>query len=162
MIELIPIDLPNLRRLAAGESVEFGAIATPEGALPPRHVALRAVVALDGGTPAPWCVPYLMMPKSRDAIFGACGFKAAPVHGEVEISYGVAPSERRRGIATAAVGQLLDLANSSGMVKQVVANVLPENQASASLLRRLGFSIGESFIDLDGENVIRWSRSVGR
>lgn len=159
MIELIHIDVDNLRRLAAREPVDFGGVAVSAGALPPRHVAVRALTHLDAGTPALWCIPFLIMPRSHDAILGGCTFKTAPVDGRVEIGYGVAPSHRGRGVATAAVAQLLHLAAASGIVRQVVAHVLPGNFASAKVVSRLGFEMGSSFVE-DEEDVVRWTWHV--
>ena len=162
MIELIHIDIPNLRRLAAREPVDFGDVAVSAGALPPRHVAVRALTHLDAGTPALWCIPFLIMPRSHDTIMGGCTFKTAAVDGRVEIGYGVAPSHRGRGVATAAVAQLLHLAAASGIVRQVVAHVLPGNFASAKVVSRLGFEMDGPVVDPDGEEVMRWIWHVTR
>lgn len=160
MIELVLLDLPDLRRLAAGEPGDFAGMTVHDGGPPPRHVAARALAQLEAGTPAPWCVPYLIVPASRDAILGGCGFKTAPVDGSVEISYGVAKSQRGRGIATAAVGELLRLATASGVVREVVAHVLPDNAASSRVVARLGFEPGPAFVDTDGATVVRWAWRV--
>ena len=157
-LELIPIDLPNLRRLAASEPVDLGDIEILDGALPPSRVAAHALAQLDLGTSAHWCAPFLIV--SRNAILGTCRFRAAPAHGSVEIGYEVAESQRGRGIATAAVGQLLQIAASSGLVQQVVAHILPGNVASSKVVSRLGFSKGDSLVDEDGEAVVRWSHQV--
>ena len=162
MIELTHIDVDNLRRLAAREPVDFGGVAVSAGALPPRHVAVRALTHLDAGTPALWCMPFLIMPRSHDAILGGCTFKTAPVDGRVEIGYGVAPSHRGRGVATAAVTQLLYLAAASGIVRQVIAHVLPGNFASAKVLSRLGFEMGSALVDTDEVEVVRWMWHVAR
>ena len=162
MIELTHIDVDNLRRLASREPVDFGDVAVSAGALPPRHVAVRALTHLDAGTPALWCMPFLIMPRSHDAILGGCTFKSAPIEGRVEIGYGVAPSHRGRGVATAAVTRLLHLAAASGIVRQVIAHVLPGNFASAAVLSRLGFEMGGSFVDTDEEEVVRWTWHVAR
>jgi [ribosomal protein S5]-alanine N-acetyltransferase len=157
-IELVPIDMQNLRRLAASEPVNLGSTEIFEGALPPPHVAARALAQLDLGTPVYWCVPFLIV--SRTAVLGGCGFKTAPANGSVEIGYGVAESQRGRGIATAAVAQLLQMASSSGLVQLVVAHILPDNAASSKIASRLGFSKGHSLVDHDGETVVQWSFSV--
>jgi [ribosomal protein S5]-alanine N-acetyltransferase len=159
-IQLMPISVPNLRRLAASEPVELGALQIPEGALPPSKTVARALAQLDLGIPPPWCVPYLIVSTPRSALLGACGFKTAPVNGSVEISYGVARSERGRGVATIALGQLLQLAASSGLARQVVAHILPDNAASSKVAARLGFSAEGSLIDADGELVVRWVRRL--
>ena len=158
MLELIPIDLPNLRRLATSEPVDLGGVEIFDGALPPPRVAAHALAQVDLGTSAHWCAPFLIV--SRNAILGTCRFRAAPEHGSVEIGYEVAESQRGQGIATAAVGQLLQMAASSGLVQQVVAHILPGNVASSKVVSRLGFSLSDSLVDHDGETVMRWSLRV--
>lgn len=156
------MDEPNLRRLAAGDAVELGSIALLEGSLPPRRVAARALAQLEAGAPAFWCVPFLIVRPSRDAVLGGCGFKSPPVERSAEISYGVAKSERGRGIATAALGELLARAAASGLVDEIVAHIVPANQASSRLVRRLGFEQGAAFVDADGATVVRWHWRVAR
>jgi ribosomal-protein-alanine N-acetyltransferase len=155
-IQLIQLSVPNLRRLAAAEPVELEALQIPEGALPPPKTVARALMQLDLGTPAFWCVPFLIVSTPRSTVLGACGFKTAPVNGSVEISYGIARSERGRGAATIAIRQLLQLAVSSELVQQVVAHILPNNIASSKVVARLGFAPEGSLVDTDGERVTRW------
>ena len=156
-IELALMDRSDLRLLAASELVLLHA---PQCALPPSHVAARSLSQLDAGVPARWCVPFLIITKPAGEIVGGCRFKGDPVNGRVEIGYGVAESSRRRGVATAAVSQLLELAASSGLVTHVDAHVLPDNVGSSTVLSRLGFSKGQLVADLDGEMVIHWQYSV--
>lgn len=156
-IELVPLDLLNLRRLAASEPADLPA---PAGALPPAHVAAQALSQLNSGVPANWCVPLLIVAAGSREILGGCRFKGEPVDGRVEIGYGVAESARRRGVASAAVSQLLGLAASSGLVRHVDAHILPDNIASSKVVSRLGFSRGDMVVDPDGELVVHWSYSV--
>jgi len=155
-IQLLQLSVPNLRRLAASEPVELAALHIPEGALPPSKTVARALAQLELGTPALWCIPFLMVSTSRSMLLGACGFKTAPVNGRVEIGYGVARTERGRGVATIAVGQLLQLAATSDLVQQVVAHIVPDNIASSKTVARLGFSAEGTLVDTDGELVMRW------
>jgi RimJ/RimL family protein N-acetyltransferase len=168
-IQLIQLSEFNLRRLAASEPVELGPLQVPEGALPPAKTVARALTQLDLGTPALWCIPFLIVSTSRSTLLGACGFKTAPVNGSVEISYGVARAERGRGVATTAIAQLLQLAASSNLVQQVIAKILPDNIASSRVVARLGFTPEGPLVDTDGEWVVRWvwqadsaSRSASR
>jgi len=156
-IELVPLDLPNLRRLAASEPANLLA---PDGALPPSHVAARSLSQLDAGVPASWCVPFLIVARESGEILGGCRFKGEPINGRVEIGYGVAKSARCRGVATAAVTQLLNLAASSGLVSHVDAHILPDNVASSTVVSRLGFLRGHPVVDPDGELVVHWAYSV--
>lgn len=158
MLELIPIDILNLRRLATSEPVDLGGIEVLAGALPPAGVAAHALAQLDAGTSAHWCTPFLMV--SRSVVLGTCRFRNAPARGSVEIGYEVAESQRGQGVATAAVRQLLHKAASSGLVQQVVAHILPGNVASSKVVARLGFSEGELIVDHDGETVTLWSIQV--
>lgn len=159
-IGLIRLDLPNLRRLAASEPIDLQAAMISEEALPPPHVITRVLAQLDAGTPAFWCLPFLVVVKESTAILGGCEFKGAPINGSVEIGYRVAKSARGRGIASAAVVQLLQLAASTGEVHQVVAHILPDNVASSKVVARLGFSKGHSFVDADDELVVQWAYPV--
>jgi ribosomal-protein-alanine N-acetyltransferase len=154
-IELVQIGLAQLKQIAAGERVDLGKTAAFEGALPPGHVATLALAEIDAGTPL-WCMPFLILSKSRNAILGSCRFKTVPVEGEVEISYGVARELRRQGIATAAVGQLVALAAAEKSVRRVVAHILPDNDPSSRLASRLGFARERIFTNLHGDEVARW------
>lgn len=155
-IELTHISEANLRRLAAGEAVELEPLTVAEGALPPPKTVARALAQLALATPALWCVPFLMVSTSRATVLGACGFKTAPVDGRVEISYGLARAERGRGVATIAIGQLLERAAASGEVREVMAHIVPDNVASSRLATRLGFTPEGLRADADGEQVMRW------
>lgn len=155
-VDLVQMGVPDLRRIAAGEHVDTGASVVFAGALPPGHVATLALAEIDGGTPAFWCVPFLIVSRSSRAILGSCRFKTVPVGGEVEISYGIAPEQRGRGIGTAAIGQLLALAAAQDSVERVVAHILPDNVASARLAERLNFRRERVFTDLHGDTVARW------
>ena len=159
-IQLIQLSVPNLRRLAASEPVELDALRIAEGALPPSKTVARALTQLGLGTPSLWCIPFLIVSTSRSTLLGACGFKTAPVSGSVEISYGIARAERGRGVATIAIGRLLQLAASSDLAQQVVAHILPDNIASSKVVARLGFSPEGLLVDTDGETVMRWVRRV--
>lgn len=156
-IELVPLDLPNLRRLAASEPVKLRA---RDGALPPSHVAVRSLSQLDAGISAGWCVPFSIVAKQSGEILGGCRFKGEPIQGRVEISYGVARSARCRGVATLAVAQLLELAATSRLVRYVDAHILPDNIASSRVVSRLGFLRGDTLVDSDGEPVVHWAYLV--
>jgi RimJ/RimL family protein N-acetyltransferase len=155
-IELMQLTREELFGLSGAAPVRNFAGA-PEGALPPPHVADRALRQLEAGVPAFWCVPFLIIARPEGAILGGCTFKGAPLNGDVEIAYGVAAQARGRGVATAAVSQLLKLAAANGSVRQVIAEVLPSNLGSSKVVSRLGFTERETFVDTDGETVIRWA-----
>ncbi|HET7371024.1 MAG TPA: GNAT family N-acetyltransferase [Gammaproteobacteria bacterium] len=155
---LVALDRADLQQLANSDYAAFGE--APEGAMPPPHVAMRALAGLEAGTPALWCVPFLIVQEFSRIVVGGCGFKAAPVDGSAEIGYGVAEAYRCRGIASAAVTRLLEMATESGSVDEVVATILPGNIASSKVVSRLGFTAGPSFVDTNGEVLVRWSYRV--
>lgn len=156
-IRLVPMDVATLRRLAASEPA---GLAAARGALPPAHVAALSLSQFEAGVPASWCLPYLIVSTPSGEVLGGCRFKGAPNNGRVSIGYGVAGSARRRGVATAAVGHLLRIAASSGLVRQVDAQILPDNLASSAVVSRLGFIPAASFVDTDGERVVQWTYRI--
>jgi ribosomal-protein-alanine N-acetyltransferase len=155
-LELVPLALADLGKIAAGERVEPGGRVALEGALLPGHVATLALADVGKGTPEHWCVPWLVVMLPDRVIVGSCRFKSAPVAGEVEISYGIAPALRGRGLGTQAIRELLAIASAEPTLRRVIANVLPANAASMRLVRRLGFVAERTFTDQHGDEVMRW------
>ena len=87
-----------------------------------------------------------------DEVIGNAGFKGAPVNGQVELGYSIAPELRRRGHASAVVGLLLDRARREPLVDRVIARVDVSNAASIGVVTKAGFAP-------DGEHM---SASSGR
>lgn len=154
-IELVQLTREELLDLSESRPA-YRFAAAPEGALPPAHVADRALKQLEAGVAAFWCVPFLIVETPEGNIVGGCTFKDAPSNGNVEIAYGVAKPARGRGVATAAIRQMLKLA-ADNSVRQVIAEILPSNIASSKAVSRLGFTEIGSFVDTDGETVVRWT-----
>lgn len=153
-VALVQLSAEDLRRLASqAPSGRFAG--APDGALPPAHVAARALAQVDAGMPPFWCVPFLVI-SPEGSVLGGCTFKGPPSNGEVEIAYGVASSERGRGVAPAALGKLLALAAADRALRRVAAEILPSNTASSKVVSRLGFKADKTFVDADGETVVRW------
>ena len=103
-----------------------------------------------------------LWPVFRAKIAGHAGFHAAPdARGMVEIGYTVLEDYRRRGYATATVGFLLREAASRG-ARVVRASVSPQNEASLSVVRRLGFvQVGQQVDDEDGLELVFERDPVG-
>jgi RimJ/RimL family protein N-acetyltransferase len=78
------------------------------------------------------------------ALVGWGGFKGPPSDGVVELGYEIAPGFRERGLATAAVGQMVAEAFAAPEVQSVIAHTLPEPGPSTRVLEKSGF-------DRDGE-----------
>lgn len=59
--------------------------------------------------------------------------------GDQELGYGLVPTERGQGFGIEAVGALCAVLEREPGVRRLTAEVLPGNEASRRLLRRLGF-----------------------
>lgn len=136
MIELVPAT-PDVAQAV----VSYGEIALPHVEDWPHDDsadALRPLAEHPADT-----VEGTFLITEEGVVVGDCGWFGPPVDGVVEIGYGVAPSVRGRGLATAAVQLLLAWVASRGAVR-VRAEVLPSNLPSLRLLERLGFvDVGE-------------------
>jgi [ribosomal protein S5]-alanine N-acetyltransferase len=93
-------------------------------------------------------------------VVGEAGAKAAPdAQGVIEIGYGVVPAAQGRGVATAAVGLLVDRVRERG-VSKVAAEVLHTNPASQRVLTKLGFECVDHHATEEGP-VGWWELSLG-
>jgi ribosomal-protein-alanine N-acetyltransferase len=126
-----------------------------------------------GGSDSPEALPFAVdAARKRDAdpwgshlildddgaLVGFGGFKGEPSKKRVEIGYAVAPTRRGRGIATAAVGWMINRASEAN-VEVVIAHTLPEINASTAVLARCGFLHVATTDDPDGgvaAGVYRW------
>lgn len=72
---------------------------------------------------------------------GVCGYKSRPVDGRVEIAYGTVPGHEGKGVATALAVELMKLARRDDARLTVFAQTLPEENASTSILKKLGFQM---------------------
>lgn len=131
-----------------------------QDALPPPHVLSRVIQQLAEGCPPLWICTFVIIRTSDQRIVGGCGFKGQPVKGRVEIGYGVSPSCRRQGAAATAVAQLLNFAFSAGAT-EVVAEILPDNQASTGVVEKNGFSRAGTIADESGTLVVQWVSKLG-
>lgn len=141
-VELRPWPLVTARALLAGQRVP-AADWHEDYPLPDTTTALAMVLAayeVDGPlTEAPrWWVQQVLCDGQVVGDVGFHGPPAADGPVEVEIGYGIVPPCRGRGIATAACGQLLELAWRQG-AGTVLAETEPPNLASRRVLQRLGF-----------------------
>ncbi|MEV0456750.1 GNAT family N-acetyltransferase [Catellatospora methionotrophica] len=106
---------------------------------------------LQAGAPAgPW-VPYNIEVRASGLVVGGVGFHGAPdEQGTVEIGYGLAESARGNGYASEGAAALVDLALRLG-ARRVVATLEYDNQPSANVLRRAGFT---------EQSPLHWTRSA--
>lgn len=89
-------------------------------------------------------------------LVGLGGYKGAPEGGFVEIGYEFAPGVRGRGLATEAAKGMVEHAFARPDIDHVVAHTLPQESASTTVLRRLGFHLDDVVEDPDEGPVWRW------
>lgn len=158
---LLPASAAHLAALIDGDAWferAFGIEVVPgyvefDGAL--RH-ALDQITA--GGVDPRW-MTHLFIHREDFALVGLGGYKGPPANGTVEIGYGIAPSYRGRGLATAAAGSLVEIARRRN-VDRVIAHTLARSNPSTRVLRSLGFRRIRELRDPDVGPVWRWSRST--
>lgn len=106
---------------------------------------------------ATWASYYFVLRgDSADTLIGVGGYKGAPgPDGTVEIGYAVLPHYQRNGYGAEAAGGLTSRAFAEARVTRVIAETLPELEASQRVLRKNGFEcIGEG----SEPGVIRFER----
>ncbi len=107
---------------------------------------------------ARWGPRFIVLDTPRTLV-GWGGFKGAPDgDGAVEIGYSIAPGWRDRGVATAAVGELLEQAWAAPDVRRVLAHTLPERNASVRVLEKCGFARAGEKLDSGIGLVWRFAR----
>jgi RimJ/RimL family protein N-acetyltransferase len=87
---------------------------------------------------------------------GSCAFKGQPVDGKVEIAYCTFPAHEGRGVATAACKALVGIAQSADAGVTITARTLPEENASASVLKKNNFMLAGTAIDPEDGEVFEW------
>jgi len=97
----------------------------------------RDAVAADPSG-ARWGTRFFVL-DAPPTLVGWGGFKGPPRDGVVELGYAIAPSRRGRGLATAAVRELLHEAFAAPDVLAVIAHTLAEPGPSARVLEKTGF-----------------------
>lgn len=160
-IDLLEFGTADFRGLAE-DPVRFSRSAGfglgPHGALLQVVAANSAEFQERGGILAPWG-GYLAVDASSRVVLGTCGFKGPPdADGAVEIAYFTFPGGEGRGIATAMARALCMRASRQAGVRMLRAHTLPERNASARLLSRLGFAHIADVVDPDDGPVWRWER----
>jgi RimJ/RimL family protein N-acetyltransferase len=83
----------------------------------------------------PWRASWLILVDQIAS--GTVGFKSEPLEHQLEVGYGVVPSQRQHGVATTALAKLLMMVEGRGI--SVRAETETSNVASQSVLRHLAF-----------------------
>ena len=89
---------------------------------------------------APWLAYYVCV---NDVLVGSAGFMGPPEDGTAEIGYSICTHSRRKGIATATVALLMQMAKRE-KVRTLIANVRNDNAASIGVLQKVGFSVDDA------------------
>ena len=87
---------------------------------------------------------------------GGGAFKGPPLGGKVEIAYYSVPEREGRGYATAIGRELIQIAKTADPMVLITAQTLPEQNASTSVLKKLGFFLAGTATDPDVGAVWEW------
>ena len=138
---------------------ENGELAEPVPSTPPVAVeivgATRRLYHAVGYEP-PW-IGYLAI--ENGICVGTCGFKSPPQNNRAEIAYFTFPGYESRGVATRMVAELIRLGLNKMPAVKVAAQTLPEENASTSVLRKLGFRLVDSLEHSEDGLVWEWHLS---
>jgi RimJ/RimL family protein N-acetyltransferase len=119
---------------------------------------VAATVALYSrrGYEPPW-IGYLAVEGTE--VIGGCGFAGPARCGEAEIAYFTFPGNEGRGVATEMARELLRISRNAASHASVrfIAHTLPEEGASTTVLRRLGFSLEGAISHPEDGIVWKWS-----
>lgn len=105
----------------------------------------------------PW-TGYLAVENGQ--IIGACGFKSPLRAGRVEIAYFTFPDYEGRAVATQMAERLIEIARAADSGVGIVAQTLPEENASTAILRKLGFSRTATVQHPEDGEVWEWSLTM--
>jgi len=95
----------------------------------------------------------------RESVLGTCAFKSQPRDNQVEIAYCVFPEYEGKGLGTLFAAFLVVQARLSRPDIRIVAETLPEANASTTILSKLSFKQVGEYIHPDVGKVWRWLRN---
>ncbi len=105
------------------------------------------------GFEPPW-IGYLAV---EDGVcVGTCAFTGPPASGRVEIAYYTFPPHEGRGVATRMAQALISVSIATNATVLVTAHTLPEDNASTTVLKRLGFHFAGSVEHPEDGTVWEW------
>jgi [ribosomal protein S5]-alanine N-acetyltransferase len=144
-MRLVPADLPVLDAALESDSALGEAlgveVASGWNSFPAALERVRDAVAADPESVAWGTRLFVIEEDEGPVLVGWGGFKGAPAkRGEVELGYEIAPSHQGRGLATAAVTEMLTEAFAAVNVRSVIAHTLAEPGPSVRVLEKTGFA----------------------
>lgn len=101
----------------------------------------------------PW-IGYIAV--ADGVVVGGGGFKEPPSERRVEIAYFTAPEFEGRGYATRTARALVAIARQMDPILLIAAQTLAEENASTSILRKLGFQLQGNIHDPDDGEIWEW------
>ncbi len=101
----------------------------------------------------PW-VGYFI--RRGNELVGSGGFKGKPREGKVEIAYGTFKKFEGQGVGTEICRELVSLSLNTDPFIRITARTLPENHASAGILKKNGFVLLGLVWDEEDGNVWEW------
>jgi len=109
-----------------------------------------------------WGAFFFVLDDPRTLV-GLGGYKGGPSNeGGVEIGYAIAPAFRGRGLATAAVQQLVTRGFGDPQVRFIDAHTLAQANASTRVLEKSGFEMVGALEDPDDGPIWHWRLSRTR
>lgn len=106
-----------------------------------------------GGFESPW-IGYLALEDNN--CVGACAFKGRPMAGDVEIAYFTFPGNEGRGIASGMAAELVKIACKHTPDLRIIAQTLPEENPSTSVLKKNGFTFEQELEHIEDGLVWQW------
>jgi RimJ/RimL family protein N-acetyltransferase len=104
--------------------------------------------------------PAAWMMVEQGEIVGLLSITDLPCAGVINVGYGVAPSRRRRGVATRAIADLINWAASDTRVTTITAATAPDNLVSQRVLAANGFVQSGTTIDPEDGPLLIWHQDV--
>jgi RimJ/RimL family protein N-acetyltransferase len=104
--------------------------------------------------PASWLI------VEEGEVIGLCSITRPPEGGSIDIGYGIAPDRQRRGIATRAIGAIVEWARGVPNVSAITAETAVDNIASQLVLMRNGFKRTSERVDVEDGPLFGWRCAV--
>ena len=162
MITFVPLPLPALRALVAGDlaaASEAAGHPLSEWVLGEKWLWEIRVRDIEADPAAEEWIARAAVVDGQ--VVGAGGFHGPPDdEGRVEVGYSVDPAYRRRGFACEMLAHLIRRAEGDPRVRVVRASIRPDNVASLATIAPFGFvKVGEQWDEVDGLEVV-YERAV--
>jgi RimJ/RimL family protein N-acetyltransferase len=149
-IELRRVDRDVLAALKL-DATRIDGMKVIDGELPPDFLLESAAEAFETGEATWWTSPFVFIAADAHEVVGSGAFKAEPCDGSIELGYGIAPSRRGLGYATAGVEQMLRLVFVHSEIDVVRAETAVDNVASRRVVEKAGFRLaGRRLSEEDG------------